>query len=410
MLFVGDDWAEDHHDVEVVDEAGRRLARRRLPEGAAGVSELHGLIAERLDEDAGPGQVVIGIETERGPWVRALRAAGYEVFAINPMQVARYRERHSTSGAKSDRADAHVLAELVRLDREHHRPVAEDSADAEAVKVLARAHQNLVWQRQRQLNQLRSTLREFYPAALTAFSGDLGSRDALAVLAVATTPESGRALDTEAVAEILREAGRQRNLTTRAETIVTALAQDQLEQPEVLADAYGASVASLVAVITELTRQTEQLETEVSRCFGRHPDAEIYRSQPGLGPVLSARALAEFGDAPARYVDAKARKNYAGTSPITRASGKKTVVAARFARNRRLADLLYLQAFAALTASPGARAYYDTLRARGAGHHDALRRLGNRLVGILHGCLKTGTLYDEATAWPPTNQDMPTAA
>lgn len=143
MLFVGDDWAEDHHDVEIVDEAGRRLARRRLPEGAAGVSELHGLIAERLGEDAGPDQVVIGIETERGPWVRALRAAGYEVFAINPMQVARYRERHSTSGAKSDRADAHVLAELVRLDRDHHRPVAEDSAEAEAVKVLARGASKL---------------------------------------------------------------------------------------------------------------------------------------------------------------------------------------------------------------------------------------------------------------------------
>lgn len=308
MLFVGDDWAEDHHDVEIVDEAGRRLARRRLPEGAAGVSDLHALLADRLDEDAGPEQVVVGIETERGPWVRALRAAGYEVFAVNPMQVARYRERHSTSGTKSDRADAHVLAELVRLDRDHHRPVAEDSADAEAVKVLARAHQNLVWQRQRQLNQLRSTLREFYPAALAAFGSDLGSRDALAVLAAAPTPQTGRALNTRGVAEILREAGRKRNLTTRGEAITRALGQHQLEQPQVLADAYGASVRSLVAVITELTRQTEQLETEVSRCFGRHPDAEIYRSQPGLGPVLGARALAEFGDAAGRYTDAKAAR------------------------------------------------------------------------------------------------------
>lgn len=227
---------------------------------------------------------------------------------------------------------------------------------------------------------------------------------------MAATPESGRVLDTEAIAELLRGAGRVRNIRTRAETIVAALRHDQLEQPPVLADAYGASVRSLTAVITELTRQTEELETEVSRCFGRHPDAEIYRSQPGLGEVLGARALAEFGDAPDRYTSAKARKNYAGTSPITRASGKKTVIAARFARNRRLADMCYLQAFAALNASPGARAYYDSLRARGAGHHDALRRLGNRLVGILHGCLKTGTPYDEATAWPPSNHAAPTAA
>jgi transposase len=122
VLFVGDDWAEDHHDVELVDEGGRRLARARLAEGLEGLSRLHALIAERLPEEwAGvPAQeaarrVVVGIETDRGPWVRALIAAGYVVFAINPMQVARYRERHSTSGAKSDAGDAHVLAEIVRL-------------------------------------------------------------------------------------------------------------------------------------------------------------------------------------------------------------------------------------------------------------------------------------------------------
>ena len=124
-----------------------------------------------------------------------------------------------------------------------------------------------------------------------------------------------------------------------------------------------------------------------------------YLSQPGLGAVLGARVLAEFGDDPTRYADAKARKNYAATSPITRASGKKKVVAARFVHNDRLVDALMAQAFAALNASPGARAYYDRQRARGIGHNAALRQLANRLVGILHGCLKTRTLYDEATAW-----------
>ena len=147
MLFVGDDWAEDHHDVEIVAGDGRRLARRRLPEGLAGMSQLHALIAGCLPEewaDLPPGEaagrVKIGIETERGPWVAALVAAGYEVFPVNPMSVARYRERHSTSGAKSDAADAHLLAEIVRLDRAHHRPVAGDSPQAEAIKLVARAH------------------------------------------------------------------------------------------------------------------------------------------------------------------------------------------------------------------------------------------------------------------------------
>ena len=133
--------------------------------------------------------------------------------------------------------------------------------------------------------------------------------------------------------------------------------------------------------------------------FGQHPDAQIILSQPGLGTILGARVLAEFGDAPGRYADAKARKNYAGTSPITRASGTKRVVLARYARNRRLADALYRQALSALTGSPGARAYYAQRRKTGATHHQALRALGNRLVGILHGCLEHRTTYDENLAW-----------
>jgi transposase len=145
VLFVGDGWAEDHHDVEIVDEQGRRLARRRLPEGLGGITGLHALIGQffpeewaELERGEAASRVKVGIETERGPWVQALIAAGYEVFAINPMSVARYRERHSTSGAKSDAGDAHVLAEIVRLDRGHHRPVAGDSELGEAIKLVAR--------------------------------------------------------------------------------------------------------------------------------------------------------------------------------------------------------------------------------------------------------------------------------
>jgi transposase len=164
VLFIGDDWAEAHHDVELQDGDGRRLAHRRLPEGVAGIAALHALVADHLG-DHEPDTVVVGIETDRGPWVQALLAAGYQVFAINPLSAARYRERHVTSGAKSDPGDAKVLADLVRTDRQHHRPIAGDSDLADAVKALARAHQNLIWTRQRQASQLRSTLREFYPGA-----------------------------------------------------------------------------------------------------------------------------------------------------------------------------------------------------------------------------------------------------
>jgi hypothetical protein len=409
LLFVGDDWAEAHHDIEIQDDTGRRLARRRLPEGLAGMAALHALIAEHLPDDAHPDQVVIGIETDRGMWVQTLVATGYQVYAVNPFAASRYRDRHATSGAKSDPGDAKVLAGLVRTDRHNHRPIAGDSDLAEAVKILARSHQNLIWTRQRQTNALRSTLREFYPAALEAFD-DLAGRDALAVLAKAPTPAQGRKLRTTQISAALRTAGRQRNLAGRAEEISAALHSEQLAAPPLVAEAFGHNVRALIAVIAELVRQIDRLEGELAASFDHHPDAEILRSLPGLGLVLGARVLAEFGDDPYRYADAKARKNYAGTAPITRASGTRRVVLARHARNRRLADACYQWAFSALQCSPGARAHYDAHRAKGATHHQALRALGNRLVGILHGCLRHRTGYSEATAWPPSTEQSPSQA
>jgi len=409
MLFIGDDWAEAHHDIELEDQAGRLLVRRRLPEGLAGITAVHELVAEHLDPDGEPDQVIVGIETERGPWVQALIAAGYQVYAVNPLQVARYRERHSTSGAKSDPADAHLLAELVRLDRAHHRPVAGDSELAEHVKVAARAHQTMIWSRVRQVNTLRSLLREYYPAALAAFGTDLADRDALAVLTAAPTPDQGRRLSQARIETLLRKAGRQRNLATTAEKIKTALGSQQLTARPGVVPAYAASASALVAVLTVMVAQTEVLAGQVEQGFGRHPDVEIYLSQPGLGTILGARVLAEFGDDPDRYADARGRKNYSGMSPITRASGTRRVVLARYARNRRLGDALFRQAYSALRSSPGARAFYDQHRARGATHYQALRALANRLVGILDGCLRTHTRYDEQRAWP-TEHQQPAAA
>jgi transposase len=396
VIFVGDDWAEAHHDIVVLDESGTRLARKRLPEGLAGIGQLHALLAEHASD---PAEVAIGIETDRGLWVAALVEAGYQVYAVNPFASSRYRDRHTVSGAKSDPGDALVLADLVRTDRHQHRPVAADSELAEAVKVLARAHQSLVWARQRQLNQLRSTLREFYPQALAAFAGELGSRDALAVLERAPSPTEGRGLSLAALRSTLKRAGRQRNLDTRAIEVQTALRTDQLAQPHQLTRAFAATVRATVAVTLELTRQIDELERELADAFETHPDAEILHSLPGLGLVLGARVLAEFGDAPNRYKNGKRRRCYAGTAPITRASGTRRVVLARIARNRRLADALYLWAFSALNRSAGARALYDRQRDRGATHHQALRTLANHLVGILHGCLQHHTAYDETIAW-----------
>jgi len=405
-LLVGDDWAEDHHDVEVLDAAGRRLARARLPEGVAGIARLHAIIGELAGQDVEDEQVevLVGIETDRGPWVTALVAAGYQVFAVNPLQAARYRERHTVSGAKSDTGDAHVLADMVRTDAHQLRPVASDSTQAEAVKVVARTHKTLIWERTRHTQRLRHALREYFPAAVQAFE-DLDAPDALELLAKAPDPASAARLTRAQIRAALKRA-RRRDIGAKTERIWAVLHAEHLGQPEVVTGAYAASVRSLVAVLRVLDQQIATLQRQVVAHFGRHPDAEILASQPGLGQILGARVLAEFGDDPTRYATAKARKNYAGTSPITRRSGKTKLVAARYIHNDRPIDALMTQAFAALSASPGARAYYDQLRGRGAGHNAALRQLANRLVGILHGCLKTRTRYDEATAWSHHSQTL----
>ncbi len=298
--------------------------------------------------------------------------------------------------------DAKLLADLVRTDRHNHRPLSGDSAQAEALKVLARGHQNLIWARTRHTNALRSALREYYPGALEAFD-NLADRDALAVLGRAPSPDDAARLSLAKVRSALKHAGRQRNIDARAAEIMAALRAEQLTAPTAITAAFAATIRAAVGIIAELNHQIADLEAELSTHFETHPDADIYLSLPGLGVILGARVLGEFGDDPDRYTTAKSRKNYAGTSPLTVASGKKRAILARHVRNRRLYDAIDHWALCALTNSPGARAYYDQRRAAGDLHHQALRALGNRLVGTLHGCLRHHTTYSETTAWgtPP---------
>jgi hypothetical protein len=402
LLFIGDDWAEGHHDVVVQDDAGKTLARRRLPEGVDGIARFHELVAVGCGEDAepDPAQVVVVIETDRGPWVKALAAAGYRVYGVNPKQAARHKEAVAVSGKKDDFFDAAALADMGRTRRHQIRELAADSDIAEAVRIAARAHQKLVWERTRHLLRMRSALREYFPAALDAYAGlTLAGPDTLELLGKAPDPASAARLTVAQVTAALRRAGRRGGLEQRARDIQAALRAPHLAQPAALTEAYAASVRAQAAVITALNEQARIMEAKVSELFRRHPDAGVYLSQPGIGDITGARILGEFGDDPGRYATAKARKNYAGTSPLTIQSGKKKTVHARYIRNRHLIDALHAQALSSLTASPGARAFYDELRARDIGHDDAMRRVAGRLTGILHGCVKTGTEYDEAAAW-----------
>ncbi len=380
------------------DKDGKVLAARRLPEGVAGITRLHELIASHLDGDD-PAQVVVAIETDRGPWVRALVAAGYRVYAVNPKQAARHREVVAVSGKKDDAFDAAALADMARTRRHQLREVAADSDEAEAVKVAARAHQKLVWERTRHALRLRSALREYFPGALEAYAPlTLTGADALELLARAPDPAAAARLTIGQITAALKRA-RRHDTAGKAAQIQAALRAPALGQPEIVTEAYAASVQAAAAVITVLNEQIKKMEATVESLFRRHPDAGAYLSQPGIGVITGARILGEFGDAPGRYADAKARRNYAGTSPLTIASGKTKTVHARYIHNDHLVSALHDQAFAAISASPGARAFYDELKARDIDHTDALRRVANRMAGILHGCLKTGTSYDEDTAW-----------
>ena len=395
-VYVGIDWSEQHHDVCVLDPDGSVLAARRVADGIEGLARLHEVVADHADT---PTDVTVGIELDRGLVVDALVAVGYRVIKIEPIATARYRDRFSSSRGKSDTTDAHVLADAVRTDGHRHREVTGDSELAGAVRVLARQHQTMVWDRTRNIQRLRQALREYFPAASEAFAGDLAGNDALAVLAVAATPAQARQLSRSKIAAALKRGGRQVNIDRRTAEIQTALRTEHLQAAPVVADAYAAVVRSLVTLLTVQQTQIAAVADELSAHFGEHPDAAILLSFPGLGDVLGARVLGEFGDDPNRYADAKARRNYAGTSPITRTSGKHRGVAARHVRNTRLGDAIDRWAFCSLTASPGARAFYDKQRASGHTHGQALRALGNKLVGQLHGCLRHRTPYDEKFAW-----------
>lgn len=219
------------------------------------------------------------------------------------------------------------------------------------------------------------------------------------MLGRAPTPAEAARLSLSKIRSALQGAGRQRNIDTRAQQIAAALRTEHLAAPAPLTAAFAATTRATVGIIVELNRQISELEAELATHFETHPDADIYLSLPGLGVILGARVRGEFGDDPNRYTTAKSRKNYAGTSPLTVASGKKCAVLARRVRNRRLYDAIDHWALGAINNSPGARAFYDQHRAAGDLHHQALRALGNRLVGILHGCLRHHTHYNEHTAW-----------
>lgn len=398
-IYCGIDWAEAHHDVTVIDEGGHVLAHRRISTDAAGLGALLELLVEQAGD---PTTVPVAIETDKNLIVTGLQAAGMTVHAINPRACARYRERHSQSGGKSDPGDALVLANILRTDRHLHRPLPELSDAARAIKTLARQHQEAIWAMHQTTSRLRSVLLEFYPQALEAFP-NLQHRAALTFLEAVPSPTRARRLTTARTISLLRASGRG-NRAGLAEQIRTALRTPGIQQPEPVEQALALTVQSLVGILHQMHAAIDRLQVALDAAFTAHPAAKILEKVPGLGPVTGARVLAEIGDDPARFASAAGLRAYAGTAPVTRASGRSYYVKARRVRNKRLADACHWWAFATLTRSPGARAHYDRRRAAGDHHNAALRHLANKLLGRLWWCLQHNVDWDETIAWlPPQN-------
>jgi transposase len=402
-LYCGIDWASAHHDVAVVDDDGHVVARGRVGNDAAGFTQLLTLLAEAGDTPAHP--IPVAIETDHGLWMAALRETGRVIYPINPLAASRYRTRYAVSGAKSDATDAVLLANIVRTDADAHRALPADTELAQVIRVLARAQQDAVWARQQIGNQIRDLLHDFYPAAIVAFaelpSGGLARADARTILAAAPTPAQAAKLTPARLRKLLVRAGRRRDLDRDVERLRQIFTDTYLHQLPTVENVMGIQLTALLRQFDAACTAAEELAEAAIAHFEQHPDAKIITSFPGLGNLAGARVLAEIGDDRSRFADARGLKAFAGSAPITRASGKKTVVLHRHIKNRRLAAVGPIWALASLRSSPGARRHFDARRAAGDWNHQAQRHLFNKFLGQLHHCLQTGQLYNEHLAFPP---------
>lgn len=401
-MFCGIDWSDDHHDVAVVDTDGVVIASARLGDDLAGFTQLCELLASAGERPDDP--IPVAIETTKGLFVAALLASQRPVYPINPLATSRYRDRHRSSRAKSDTGDAEVLANILRTDLHAHRPMPADSELVRSLRVLTRAQQDAVGDRMRMTNRIRAVLKQYFPAAIAAFERGgkhrLDSPACRVILAATPTPAAASRLSLSQLRALLRRSGRSRGIDAEAAKLKELLRIEHLRQPDPIEKAMGTQLEGLVAQLDAICSTVDELTAAVETMVLEHHHAPILMSFPGAGALISARLLAEIGDDPNRFEDARALKAYVGAAPVTRSSGKTHWVGARRAKNDRLAATGYVWALAAVRHDPAARAHYQRRRSHGDYHVAALRNLFNKLTGKLHHCLATGQTYDPAIAFP----------
>lgn len=394
MVFVGVDWAETQHAVCLLDAAGTVIRRLRVPHTAAGLAQLETAITA-VEPTA--RAVLVAIERPDGLLVAGLLAAGYVVYALNPKGVERYRDRTRVAGGKTDPADAELLARILLTDRDRHQPLQPSSALVEELRVIARQDEVASRDQRRLLNRLRHDLLAVFPSLLEAF-GTLSAVSTLAFLEQWPTATAARALSQAEIETFLRQHHHNRPAAAALRSHA-AFQAPALTASAHLETARAGAIQLAARQLLLLQRQRLAWEQRLHALLAgdhAHPDGELLLSLPGLNARLAARVLGEIGDRRERFPTPAALQSYAGTAPVTKASGRARIVVARMACNRFLRQALLRWAFCSLTRSAWARAYYDQHRQAGKTHFMALRTLANRWLGILHQLLATGQRYDEA--------------
>jgi transposase len=413
--LVGIDWATDAHEVCILTPSRELVTQRKVEHNGPAIAAFIDQLMRLCEGKA--ARVAISIEIPRGAVVESLVERGFHVYAINPKQLDRFRDRHTVAGAKDDRRDAFVLADSLRTDRPCFRQVRVDDPLVIQLREMSRVDDDLAEDMNRLTNRLREQLHRYY-AALLRLSPSADEPWLWALLELAPTPADGARLKPKQIAKLLTE-HRIRRLD--AEAVRAALTEAPLHVAPGATEAAAAHIRTLIPRLRVTVQQRATCQREMARLLdelaaggdasgqkNEHRDVQILRSLVGVGKKVAATLLAEASQ-PLGDRDYHALRAHAGVAPVTKQSGRRLVVVMRQACNGRLRNAVYHWARVAVTRDPRSTEVYGVLRARGQSHGRALRSVADRLLRLLIAMLKSKTLFDP-TRWAHEAPAAPAAA
>jgi transposase len=405
LWYAGIDWADQHHDVVVIDATGQRVATTRVAHSAEGLDALVTFLKGVGDVAAHPDHLACIIETNRGLLIAALLEAGLLVYPVNPKTVDRHRK---PAGAKTDAIDAYLLARTGRSDLADLRRLTPDSPLIAELKALTRDQDTLIQSQTRLVNQLTACLKAYYPVALDLF-GKLQQPSTLAFLQAFPTLDQARAASAEQIAAVLKAAGYS-TAEAKARQLHERLRQPQLVADPIVTRTKARLMLTLASQLCVLLPEIAAYDEEITRLFRQHSDSRAFASLPRAGTRTAPRLLAEWGDDRGRYTDAASVQALAGTAPGPFQSGAFAKAHRRYACNKPLRNALQQFAWQSTQKEPWALAYYQRKRREGQSHPMAVRALANQWVRLIYALWVKQESYDPATFLAAQQAHAPRAA